>query len=216
MWPAAGSLGSTLRRSTCSWPPTSAACGAAGRPMSTRWSRPVAELQVKDFLMPGAYSGIGVGVGGFLDRPVRGFLRRLDRLPRPKAGRCTLCAACERACPARPSEWTSRSKGRQGRRLALHPLLLLSRGLPVGCHRPGVQGRRPDDEPAGDDEMSGHAAGDGSPQSEVARVGCRRRGSGSLGVLVTRGCWHPPGGSRPRRGCVARQPGLARGAGGPC
>ena len=29
------------------------------------------------------------------------MLRRFNRLPRPKAGRCTLCGACERACPVK-------------------------------------------------------------------------------------------------------------------
>jgi uncharacterized protein (DUF362 family) len=62
---------------------------------------PVAELQVKDYLMPGAYKGIGVGLKGLPNAPLRAFLRRLDRLPRPKVGRCTLCRTCERACPGK-------------------------------------------------------------------------------------------------------------------
>lgn len=60
---------------------------------------PIAELSVGDFLQPGAYSGIGVGTGTFLDMPLKWLLRRFNRMPRPKAVRCTLCAVCEQACP---------------------------------------------------------------------------------------------------------------------
>jgi uncharacterized protein (DUF362 family)/Pyruvate/2-oxoacid:ferredoxin oxidoreductase delta subunit len=63
---------------------------------------PVAELQVRDFVMPDGYEGMGVGTqGGLLDKTLRRIMRRFNRMPRPKAGRCTLCAACERACPAK-------------------------------------------------------------------------------------------------------------------
>lgn len=60
---------------------------------------PVAELQVKDFVMPGNYRGMGVGAGGSLDVALRPILRRFNRVPHPKAGRCTLCGVCEGACP---------------------------------------------------------------------------------------------------------------------
>jgi uncharacterized protein (DUF362 family)/Pyruvate/2-oxoacid:ferredoxin oxidoreductase delta subunit len=62
---------------------------------------PVADLRVRGFVMPDGYEGIGVGVGGLLDEPVRRILRRFNRMPRPRVGRCTLCAACVRACPAK-------------------------------------------------------------------------------------------------------------------
>jgi uncharacterized protein (DUF362 family)/ferredoxin len=60
---------------------------------------PIAELAVDDFVKPGPYDGIGLGSGGIFDEPLRRILHRFNRLPRPKVGRCTLCAACERACP---------------------------------------------------------------------------------------------------------------------
>ena len=60
---------------------------------------PVARLEVKDFVMPRTYQGIGVGRPGFFDKPLRRLLRGLNRMPRPKVGRCTVCGACERACP---------------------------------------------------------------------------------------------------------------------
>ena len=60
----------------------------------------VAELRVTDFVMPEGYKGIGVGASsGALDGPLRHILRRFNRVPRPKVGRCTICGACERACP---------------------------------------------------------------------------------------------------------------------
>lgn len=63
---------------------------------------PLAELAVEDFVMPGSYKGIGVGAkSGLIDDPLRRVLRNLNRMPRPKTGRCTLCAACERACPVK-------------------------------------------------------------------------------------------------------------------
>jgi uncharacterized protein (DUF362 family)/ferredoxin len=60
---------------------------------------PVARLAVDDFVKPAPYDGIGLGSGGAFDRPLRWMLERFNRMPRPKPGRCTLCAACERACP---------------------------------------------------------------------------------------------------------------------
>jgi uncharacterized protein (DUF362 family)/Pyruvate/2-oxoacid:ferredoxin oxidoreductase delta subunit len=63
---------------------------------------PVAELRTKDFVMPDSYEGIGVGARHeFLDDALRRILRRFNRRPRPKVGRCTLCATCERACPVK-------------------------------------------------------------------------------------------------------------------
>jgi uncharacterized protein (DUF362 family)/Pyruvate/2-oxoacid:ferredoxin oxidoreductase delta subunit len=61
----------------------------------------VADLYVKDFVMPDSYRGIGVGTGGLLDDLLRRILRRFNRWPRPKVDRCTICGACERACPAK-------------------------------------------------------------------------------------------------------------------
>lgn len=62
---------------------------------------PVAELRVTDFVKPGNYRGMGVGPGGGLDVVLQPILRRFNRMPRPKAGRCTLCRVCEEACPAK-------------------------------------------------------------------------------------------------------------------
>jgi uncharacterized protein (DUF362 family)/NAD-dependent dihydropyrimidine dehydrogenase PreA subunit len=62
----------------------------------------VADLHVKGFVMPDSYEGIGVGTRrGFLDEALRRVLRRFNRRPRPKVGRCTLCGVCERACPVK-------------------------------------------------------------------------------------------------------------------
>jgi uncharacterized protein (DUF362 family)/Pyruvate/2-oxoacid:ferredoxin oxidoreductase delta subunit len=63
---------------------------------------PVAELQVAGFVKPAGYKGIGVGgTSGKLDGPIRLVLRRFNRVPRPKVGRCTACGDCERACPVK-------------------------------------------------------------------------------------------------------------------
>jgi uncharacterized protein (DUF362 family)/Pyruvate/2-oxoacid:ferredoxin oxidoreductase delta subunit len=64
---------------------------------------PLAELQVKDFLLPARHirerGDSPVGVVEHLARPILrgGFSPR----PRPKKDRCTLCAACEQACPGK-------------------------------------------------------------------------------------------------------------------
>ncbi len=60
---------------------------------------PVAAVRVKGFAMPGSYSGMGIGRVGPLDGLLRPVLRRFNRVPRPKVGRCTLCAICEGSCP---------------------------------------------------------------------------------------------------------------------
>ena len=89
----------------------SGACGAGGRTTLTRWVAPVAELQVEDFAharRPRAAS-VSAWADSSTGRCGR-FLRRFDRLPRPKAGRCTLCAACERACPGKAITMDERSK----------------------------------------------------------------------------------------------------------
>ncbi|MBN1629791.1 MAG: DUF362 domain-containing protein, partial [Thermoleophilia bacterium] len=63
---------------------------------------PVADLRVDGFVLPDSYEGIGVGArSGLLDSLLKGVLRRFNRMPRPKVGRCTLCGACERGCPAK-------------------------------------------------------------------------------------------------------------------
>jgi len=63
---------------------------------------PVADLRVDGFVLPDPYEGIGVGArSGLLDSVLKGVLRRFNRMPRPKVGRCTLCGACERGCPAK-------------------------------------------------------------------------------------------------------------------
>jgi uncharacterized protein (DUF362 family)/Pyruvate/2-oxoacid:ferredoxin oxidoreductase delta subunit len=60
---------------------------------------PISELRVGDFAKPDSYEGIGVGRAGALDGPARLILRRFNRVPRPRVGRCTVCGDCERACP---------------------------------------------------------------------------------------------------------------------
>jgi ferredoxin len=60
---------------------------------------PVADLLVEGFVMPRSMQGIGVGPLGLMEEPARRFLRRFNRWPVPKSGRCTLCGACERGCP---------------------------------------------------------------------------------------------------------------------
>ncbi len=70
----------------------------------------LADLQVKDYVMPGSYEGIGVGRLGFFEEPIQGVLRRFNRWPVPKAERCTVCGACERACPAKAITMDTRDK----------------------------------------------------------------------------------------------------------
>jgi uncharacterized protein (DUF362 family)/Pyruvate/2-oxoacid:ferredoxin oxidoreductase delta subunit len=70
----------------------------------------IEELLVKDFVLPGSYEGIGVGNTGFLEEPLRKVLRRFNRWPVPMVGRCTICGACERACPAKAIELDKRDK----------------------------------------------------------------------------------------------------------
>jgi ferredoxin len=61
---------------------------------------PIADLRVEGFVMPGSMTGIGVGPLGLMEEPARRFLRRFNKWPVPKTGRCTLCGSCERGCPA--------------------------------------------------------------------------------------------------------------------
>jgi len=61
---------------------------------------PLAGLFVRDFVMPDSYEGIGVGNAGLLQGFMRRLLRRFGRWPVPQVGRCTVCGACEQACPA--------------------------------------------------------------------------------------------------------------------
>jgi uncharacterized protein (DUF362 family)/Pyruvate/2-oxoacid:ferredoxin oxidoreductase delta subunit len=64
---------------------------------------PVAELQVKHFAMPARYTRASmVSQLELFDRLARPLIRGgFAPVPRPKAGRCTLCAACEQACPGK-------------------------------------------------------------------------------------------------------------------
>jgi uncharacterized protein (DUF362 family)/Pyruvate/2-oxoacid:ferredoxin oxidoreductase delta subunit len=71
---------------------------------------PIDELLVKDYVLPGSYEGIGVGKTGFLEEPLRKVLRRFNRWPVPMVDRCTLCGACERACPAKAIELDKKDK----------------------------------------------------------------------------------------------------------
>jgi uncharacterized protein (DUF362 family)/NAD-dependent dihydropyrimidine dehydrogenase PreA subunit len=71
---------------------------------------PIADLLVKDYVLPGSYEGIGVGKTGFLEEPLRKVLRRFNRWPVPRVGRCTLCGSCERACPAQAIDLDKKDK----------------------------------------------------------------------------------------------------------
>jgi uncharacterized protein (DUF362 family)/Pyruvate/2-oxoacid:ferredoxin oxidoreductase delta subunit len=73
---------------------------------------PVAELQVKDFAMPSRYTRASMaGRLELFDRFARPLLRGgFAPVPRPKAGRCTLCAACEQACPGKAISMDTRAR----------------------------------------------------------------------------------------------------------
>ncbi len=62
---------------------------------------PVSELRVDDFALPSRRSrDLGLTRSRFLDDAIAPILRQgFTPMPRPKEGRCTLCRACERACP---------------------------------------------------------------------------------------------------------------------
>jgi uncharacterized protein (DUF362 family)/Pyruvate/2-oxoacid:ferredoxin oxidoreductase delta subunit len=63
---------------------------------------PVANLRVKDFVMPVMYTrATGLSALGVFDETLRPMLRGFNAMPRPKAGRCTLCGSCEQACPGK-------------------------------------------------------------------------------------------------------------------
>lgn len=63
----------------------------------------VADLQVKDFLLPARHTReAGVSPMSPVERLAKPLLREgFSPMPRPKKGRCTLCAACEQACPTK-------------------------------------------------------------------------------------------------------------------
>lgn len=60
---------------------------------------PIAAVRLDDFAAPDGYSGMGLGYGGRFDVVLQPLLRRFNRMPRPKASRCTLCAVCAGSCP---------------------------------------------------------------------------------------------------------------------
>jgi uncharacterized protein (DUF362 family)/NAD-dependent dihydropyrimidine dehydrogenase PreA subunit len=62
---------------------------------------PIAEVRVNDFALPSRRSrDVGLSPSRLLNAVLAPVLREgFTPLPRPKAGRCTLCQACERACP---------------------------------------------------------------------------------------------------------------------
>lgn len=62
---------------------------------------PVAEMRVDDFALPSRRSReLGLTHSRLIDRAITPVLRGgFTPMPRPKEGRCTLCRACERACP---------------------------------------------------------------------------------------------------------------------
>ncbi len=61
----------------------------------------IADLRVEDYVRPGSYEGMGVGRLRFMEEPAKRMLRRFNRWPIPKVGPCTVCGACERACPVK-------------------------------------------------------------------------------------------------------------------
>jgi ferredoxin len=63
---------------------------------------PVAELEAKDFELPTRNARDAGGKPSALERLARPLLKGgFTPMPRPKAGRCELCKACERACPTK-------------------------------------------------------------------------------------------------------------------
>jgi uncharacterized protein (DUF362 family)/Pyruvate/2-oxoacid:ferredoxin oxidoreductase delta subunit len=64
---------------------------------------PVADLVVKDFLLPTPRARErGDSPVGLIERLSRPVLRGgFTPMPRPKKGRCTLCGSCEQACPTK-------------------------------------------------------------------------------------------------------------------
>jgi uncharacterized protein (DUF362 family) len=71
---------------------------------------PVADLAVKDFQLPSRYTReVGTSPVGRLERLARPLMRGgFSPMPRPKVGRCTVCKACERACPTKAMGMTER------------------------------------------------------------------------------------------------------------
>lgn len=71
---------------------------------------PVADLAVKEFLLPARHTReVGVSPVAVLERLVRPLMRGgFSPMPRPKVGRCTVCKACERACPTKAMGMTER------------------------------------------------------------------------------------------------------------
>lgn len=58
------------------------------------------DARVKDFALPSRRSrDLGLTHSSLVERIATPFLRSGTPVPRPKAGRCTLCGACERGCP---------------------------------------------------------------------------------------------------------------------
>ncbi len=109
--------------------------------------------------MPGAYSGHRRRRRlELFDRPLRADAAPLQPPASAQGGPLHALRGLRAGLSRQGHQHGQDGEGRQGRRLALHPLLLLSRGLPVGGHRPGVHRHGPGDAPAGADVMSGRAA----------------------------------------------------------
>jgi uncharacterized protein (DUF362 family)/NAD-dependent dihydropyrimidine dehydrogenase PreA subunit len=72
---------------------------------------PLSGLRVEGFVAPDSYTGIGVGTPrGHFNGVFRRVLRRFNRRPRPKTGRCTLCGTCGRACPVKAISMDKKAK----------------------------------------------------------------------------------------------------------